>query len=242
MKPFIQSERSVIVAADVPDFLRLGNLAEAMEGIPGIGGFKLGLTLGFEGLTEAVKIVKNHMGSNFPVIFDHQKAGNDIPEMGQSFANALKKAGVDTAILFPFAGPVTQETWTKACFDAGLNVLTGGVMTHPKFLVSEGGYFPDEKVEVIYRNACHFGCEHFVVPGTKLDWVERIHGWVTEELGADNFDLSAPGLITQGGDISECGQAAGKKWHAIIGSAIYKQPNREEMRRAATAATRLVAV
>lgn len=237
MKKIIPVKKSVIVAADVPNLSALSILAIATEGVPGISAFKLGFTTGLQGLEAAVKVVKDTFGPGFPVIYDHQKAGNDIPETGQQFAEVVKKANVDAAILFPFTGPATQEAWTKACFNAGLEVITGGVMTHQKFVVSEGGYIADEAVERIYRNACEWGCRHFVVPGTKIDWVKRVHGWLVQELGEGGFVLYAPGFITQGGDISECGQAAGDEWHAIVGSAIYKKPTLAEMRQAALAVT-----
>lgn len=236
-KIIIPSKRSVIVAADVPDIYHLKDLAAAVKDVPGIGGFKLGFSLGLQDLTTSVQIVRHYMGATFPIIYDHQKAGTDIPDTGKKFAKVLKDSGVDAVILFPFAGPATQEAWTTACFDAGLQVITGGVMTHPQFLVSEGGYIADESVERIYRNACKWGGTHFVVPGTKLDWVKRIRGWLINELNESNFVLYAPGFITQKGDISECGQAAGDKWHAIVGSAIYGQLTKETKRQAAIAAT-----
>lgn len=227
-KGIIPKDRSVVVAADVPDTKSLANLAKNMVGISGIGALKVGLVQGLQGLSVAVDTVKNSLGANFPVIFDLQKAGNDIPDMGKQFAAVLKKSGVDAAIIFPFTGTATQEAWTKSCFDEGIEVLTGGIMTHPKFLVSEGGYIDDEVPEKIYRLACKLGVKNFVVPGNKLDWVKKIRGILVEELGEDNFVLYAPGFITQKGDISECGLVAGKKWHAIVGSAIYGSPNQRE--------------
>jgi len=241
MKRIIHSKKSVIVAADVPNLKSLSNLAENMMGISGIGGFKIGLTLAMQGLAAAVSMVRKSLGPDFPIIYDHQKGGNDIPDMGMQFAEVLKKSGVNAAILFPFAGPATQETWTKSCFDAGIDVFTGGVMTHSQFLVSEGGYIANESVERIYRLACKLGVKNFVVPGNKINWVKQIRQVLTEELGDGNFVLYAPGFITQKGDISECGQAAGNEWHAIVGSAIYKQPNREEQRQAALIATSQIA-
>lgn len=241
MGKIIQSKKSVIVAADVPNLGKLANLAEAMVDVNGIGGFKLGLTLAMQDLSAAVSAVRRSLGPDFPIIYDHQKAGNDIPDMGKQFAEVLKNSGVNAAILFPFAGPATQEAWTKSCFDAGLQVLTGGVMTHPQFLVSEGGYIADESVERIYRLACKLGVKDFVVPGNKINWVNRVRAVLVEELGEGNFVLYAPGFITQKGDISECGQAAGNEWHAIVGSAIYKQTTKEEQRQAAIAATSQIA-
>lgn len=237
MNRIVPSKRSVIVAADVIGSLALDSLVEGVVGVPGIGGIKLGFTMGLRDLTNAVQTVRRKMGEHFPVIYDHQKAGNDIPPMGASFAASLRDSGIDAAILFPFAGPATQKAWTEACFNLGVHVITGGIMTHPEFLVSEGGYIADEAVDRIYRLACQLGVTHFVVPGNKVDWVKRIRAILVEELGEGNFVLYAPGFITQKGDISECGQAAGDEWHAIVGSAIYNQPSKEARRQAAIAVT-----
>jgi orotidine-5'-phosphate decarboxylase len=241
MKMIIESKRSVVVAADVSNLVELEFLVKNMMGIAGIGGFKLGITMGLQGLYSATSLVRGYLGVDFPVIYDHQKAGNDIPDMGQPFAKTLKEAGVSAAILFPFAGPETEEGWLRACRDEGLEVIVGGVMTHPKFLVSEGGYIADEAVERIYRLACQWDVSNFVVPGTKLDWVKRVRGWLVEERGEGEFSLWAPGFLTQGGDISECGQAAGDNWHAIVGSGIYKKSTSVDQRTAALAVTSQIA-
>ena len=241
MKRIIKAKRSVIIATDVPDAESLQKLVLAVKDVSGIGGFKLGFELGLQNLSSMAAIIRSNFSNrDVLTIYDHQKAGNDIPNMGINFARTLKKADVDAAILFPFTGPATQEKWTKSCFDAGLQVLTGGIMTHPKCLVSEGGYIADEAPERIFRLACKLGVRHFVVPGNKIGWVVKLRVILVEELGEGNFVLYAPGFITQKGDISECGRAAGDNWHAIVGSAIYGKGefnSFEDMRKAAIAVT-----
>ena len=235
----IPEKRSIIVAADVA--VGLKGLVQATIDVPGISGYKLGFSQGLKGLGTAVEIIREEgkRTDKRPVIIYDHKAGNDIPDMGKVFASTAARAGVDTVILFPFAGPAAQEVWTKMCFDAGLEVLTGGVMTHPKFLRSEGGYIADEAVMEIYALAVKLGVRHFVVPGTKIYWVKKIRALLDELLGAGNYVFYAPGFIDQGGIISECGQAAGDEWHAIVGSAIYKK---EDMRAAAIAVTKQIII
>ncbi len=239
MNKFINSDRSVIVAADVSTTGRLVMLASAVKEIPGISGVKLGIEQGLDSLFAATRNVRdNCLGS--VIVYDHQKAGNDIPKMGAKFANKLKSCGVDAAILFPFAGPSTQRAWTEACVGEGLRVLIGGMMTHPQFLHCEGGYIADDTPERIYKLGIEQGVTDFVMPGNKLDWVERITGWLTGGLGADGYDSYAPGFITQKGDISECGKLIRGRFHAIVGSAIYgedKPATPDEMRAAAMLCT-----
>ena len=237
MKRIIKAKKSVIVAADVPNLGALKKLTREVKGVPGIGGFKIGFRITFRNIVTAVHIIQDEYSPDAVIIYDHQKAGNDIPALGKDFADDLKKAGVSAVILFPFAGPKTQTAWTNACFEAGLQVLTGGIMTHPNFLVSEGGYIADEAPERIFRLACKLGVEHFIVPGNKLNWVKKLRSLLIEILGEGNYTLSAPGFITQKGDISECGIVAGNEWHAIVGSAIY---NAEDMREATMAVTRQI--
>lgn len=239
MDRIVKASRSIIVAADAGTQHELVTLCKALKGVPGIGGVKLGFSsLAAHSIKAGVSIVRHHLGSDCPVIYDHQKAGNDIPDTGVQFARMVKEAGVNAVILFPFTGPKTQEAWTKATQDAGLGVIVGGMMTHPAFLVSEGGYIADDAPHQIYHLACRQGVQHFVVPGNKLSWLSRIRGWLTGALGEGNFVLYAPGFITQGGDVSEAGKIAGDEWHAIVGSGIYKQPTQQEQHEAAVAVTR----
>ena len=242
MKRIIEAKRSVIVSADVSDFDKLQMILEGILGIPGIEAIKVGALLGLHNLEFAIELIKNMMGPNFLVIYDHQKGGTDIPDMGAPFVRLLKNYGLDAVILFPLTGPRTQEAWTEACFNEGLTVLTGGMMTHPQFLMSEGGYIDDNAPERIYRSACDLGVRHFVVPGTKIEWVHRIRGWLLDKLGEGEFALYAPGFISQGGSITECGHAAGSEFHAIVGRYIYEQSTVEGMREAALSVTRALNV
>jgi len=236
----LDKAKSIVIACDQPPD-QFESLVEKTTGIPGIGGYKIGMALGLRGLEKAVETVRLYVRKSTvleawgpKIIFDYQKAGNDIPEMGAVFAGEVLAAGAKAAILFPLAGPETQKKWTEACFKAELKVILGLAMTHPNFFVSEGGYITDDAPEKAFRLACDMGVRNFVVPGNKVHWVVKLRAILVEKLGEGNFVLYAPGFITQGGDISECGAAAGNHWHAIIGSAIYKKPP-EKIRGAAIA-------
>jgi len=216
----IPRDRSVVVAADVEAEM-LSKLVQKTCLVEGIGGYKIGLELVLEqGLPRTVGAVKEH--SNLPVIYDHQKAGNDIPDMGTKFAAVCRKAGVDAVILFPFASAKTERDWIKACQDQSLGVLVGGHMTQPEFLENEGGFISVGAPDRIYTIAAQQGVRDFVVPGNKVEFVAH-YRWLLEGiLGVGNFRFYAPGFITQKGEVSEFAKVAGTQWHAIVGSAIYK--------------------
>ena len=208
--------RTVIPACDVelPKFLEL---VEATKDLPKIGGYKIPATSGYDGWKRWADEAKQR--TTKPLIYDHQKGGTDIPDTGSFFMKQLRRAGVDAVILFPLAGPKTQAAWTEAAMEKGLYVLVGGEMTHPQFKRSDGGYIADEALEEIYANAARQGVRHFVVPGNKLDRIS-VYKRLLEDLGADPIFFS-PGLVKQGGDISEAAKIAGNNWHGIVGTAIY---------------------
>lgn len=229
MEQLISIERSVIPACDVSTLEKLEEVVRGTAEVHGIGAYKVGLELVLPfGLRRVVEVVRQL--TDLPVIYDHQKGGTDIPELGPKFAKQVAVCGANAAILFPFGGAATQREWTKACQGEGLIVLIGGHMTQKEFLASEGGYIVDginDGPRRIYELAAELGVRDFVVPGNKPDLVRGyrvlLGSTFHDTIGKESFVLYAPGFISQGGDISETGKVAGKRWHAIVGSALYKQ-------------------
>lgn len=234
MKKLITRDKAVIVAADVTTIKELEKLVAQTCNVKGIEGYKIGLALALTyGIEGVVAIIRKH--TDLPIIYDHQKAGNDIPEMGKTFAGVVANGGVDAAILFPFGGGLTERTWIKACENAGLTVLVGGHMTQKEFLESEGGFIADSSPSKIYTQAAECGVTNFVVPGNKVQFVSKYRKLLENILGPNNFVLWAPGFISQNGEITEFAKEAGLVWRAIVGSAIYKADNMNEAAKMITA-------
>ena len=217
----ISRERSLIPACDV-SIERLHDLVRETADIPEIGAYKLGMVLALSaGLPKAVDAVRKY--TDKPIIYDHQKAATDIPDTGRAFAKVCKSAGVDAVILFPQAGPATERAWIRAAREENLGVIVGGLMTHAEYTEGEGGYISDKSVLDMYLNALKEDVTDFVVPGTKTEAVHKIREMLEHEGITPTF--YSPGLIRQGGDVKEVMKAAGSKWHAIIGRALYEAKN-----------------
>ncbi|MBN2067629.1 MAG: orotidine 5'-phosphate decarboxylase [Candidatus Diapherotrites archaeon] len=223
MGKIIEADKSIIPACDVATLKELEELVKATAKVKGVGAYKVGFVLGLGfGLENVVKAVRKH--SNKPIIYDHQKAGTDIPEMGQGFAAVCKQAGVDAVIFFPQAGPATEKAWIEAAQAAGLGVIVGGEMTHPNYLKGDNGFIDDAAPKRMYATAIDAGVTDFVVPGNKPEKIVEYKEFF-ESKGIEPV-LYSPGLVAQGGELTESAKAAGKRWHAIVGRGIYKAEDR----------------
>lgn len=222
----IKLKKSVIPACDVDSLEKLEKLVKATCKVKGIGAYKIGSTLALPfGLKAVIKIIRKH--TSLPIIYDHQKAATDIPDLGEKFMKAIK--GIDYVILFPMAGPIVEEKWIKAAFKEKINVIVGGEMTHKAFLTKNGGFIDNYAPKKIFKLAVNLGINNFVVPGNKPYMMAEYKRFL-ESFGITPIFYS-PGLIAQGGSLTEGAKAAGENWHAIVGRALY---NAKDMKKAAT--------
>ncbi|MAE42471.1 hypothetical protein CMO93_01760 [Candidatus Woesearchaeota archaeon] len=212
----IKLDKSIIPSCDVSDLTKLKNLVKETCSVKGIGAYKIGLELCLKyGIPEVIETIRKY--TNLPIIYDHQKAATDIPELGEKFAKAVK--GVDAVILFPFTGPETEKAWIKACKKANLGVIVGGEMTHKGFLEEDNGFINNAEALKIYEIAAKECISDFVVPGNKPEKIKMYKAFL-EARGIKPVFYS-PGLISQGGNITKSAKAAGSRWHAIVGRALY---------------------
>lgn len=219
MKLF-DSDRGVIVACDVDTLRDLEKLTELTSDVEGIVGYKVGFSLVLKyNLPSVVKKIRNY--TELPVIYDHQKAGTDIPQMGPAFAKICKEGGANGVILFPQSGPETEKAFISALLAEGLVPLIGGEMTHPKYLQKEGGFIMDKGPEEMYLHGAENGAEYFIVPGNKPERIKHYSKLLAEKISRPKFCM--PGIGRQGGDIRSAFEACGAlPAYAIIGSGIYK--------------------
>jgi orotidine-5'-phosphate decarboxylase len=220
----LRSEKGIILAADVSDLDDLSRLVRTCAGFSEIAAIKVGFTLALKYGLSAVVTAINAV-SSLAVIYDHQKAGTDIPQMGKPFAEVCRDAGVKAVIFFPQAGPKTLEGFVSAAFDAGMTPIVGLVMTHAAYLKSEGGYIVDEAPELMAKAAVELGVKDFVLPGTKPEIVKRFASGLLSNV--KTASIMMPGIGSQGGSLKSAFRAAlPHRRFAIIGSAIYaaKEP------------------
>ena len=213
-------DRSIVPACDVESLDQLTRLVRATRGVERIHAYKVGFSLALRyGLPAVVERIKGEYTGSV-VVYDHQKAGTDIPDTGKTFARTMVHARVDAAILFPRSrDPVTQYRWTQELLEARVLPIIGGELTHRPAT-------PED--EQIYWDAAKQAVRNFVVPGNKPERVRRYR----EVLVLDH-DITpifwSPGLVAQGGTITEAGEVAGGRFHAIVGRGLYNPKNKEDL-------------
>ncbi|MCL5675049.1 MAG: orotidine 5'-phosphate decarboxylase [Candidatus Marsarchaeota archaeon] len=223
MSNIIKQERSLIVSCEIHDLLRLEWLVKETCRIKKIGAYKVGAVLAIRyGLPRVVEAIRKH--TKAAIIYDHQKGGTDIPELGREFLLSVKDSGIDAPILFPMTGPVSEEAWIKAAEELDVSLIIGGEMTHKGYKASEGGYISEASIEKMYGIAARHGIEDYVVPGNRPERVAYYRKIIAKELGKEPIFYS-PGFIAQGGSIGEMAKVAGSRWHAIVGRGIYASEN-----------------
>ena len=221
-----KTSHGIMPALDSDTVYDVLRTAEASTRIDGVIGYKIGLTLALRlGLPGAVTALREV--TDLPIIYDHQKAGPDIPDMGPKFCALAADAGVSGLILFPLAGPRAVDTFVGGAIDADLMPLVGGDLPLKDYNASGGGYVIDDALDHIFQRAVDLGANHFIVPGNTDEKVRHHATRLRKSIRTPN--LVIPGIGALGGTISDCFAAAkGCRAYAVIGRGIYGAPDPAE--------------
>ena len=161
--PLVPNDHGIVVALDVPTPERVRDLVEATADVDGVVGYKLGPTMALTlGLAAALELIAAR--TDLPVIYDHQKAGLDIPANADGFATVLADHGVRAAIVFPLAGPTAAREYPAALRRQGVVPLVGGVLSVDDYVQSAGGWVADSALFDIAEAAASLGESHLIAP------------------------------------------------------------------------------
>jgi|SRR6056297_1915146 len=224
-----RTTHGIVPALDSPDLDEVRRVVEASTGVEGVVAYKLGLTMVLRyGLAEAVRVLREV--TELPILYDHQKAGPDVPDMAGKFCALAREAGVDGLILFPLAGPNAVDGFAGGAIEHGLLPVVGGDLPLPDYNVAGGGYVADDALERIFERAADIGTRDFIVPGHKAEKVRRHAEWLQANVQAPR--LFIPGIGALGGTIEGTFAAAeGCHTYAVVGRAVYAADNPGEAAR-----------
>jgi len=216
--------KKLIIACDVNTIHEFNFLVAQSYKSPILGGYKLGFSLALRyGLPKLVQLIQGYE-ENIPVIYDHQKAGSDIPQVSSQFAQICSEANIHSIIVFPHAGPKTLIAMVDAIVNFEMEPIIGLCMSHEAYLSSEGGYICDEAPLNMLELALQKGVSKFVLPSTKPEIAQKYAEIIYDKGGINT--IMSPGIGSQGGDFTEIFNAvAPHHFCGIIGSVIYNSKN-----------------
>lgn len=212
----------IIPALDLPSIDQIRKVVAATAVVDGIVGFKLGPIAVFElGLRRAVESIREL--TDLPIIYDHQKAGLDIPSNAAVFAKAVASAGVSAAIIFPVAGPTAAAAFISALVDNGVTPLVGGALPIVDYGISSGGWVSDSLLADLTRTTLASGQRNLIVPaGPALREISAI-------AASSNVrpTLFVPGISPSGSELATLSGlvAASDGLYPIVGRAVFAAPD-----------------
>jgi orotidine-5'-phosphate decarboxylase len=216
--PVDAHRRGIVCACDVPTLDALARLVDAVDGVDGVVGYKLGSLLVLRhGLGDVVRAVRKLTAK--AVLYDHQKAGLDIPSMAAEYVGACGEAGVEALILFPLGGPTAVDAFVGETLRGGLRPVVGGALPLADYTTRGGGYVAPAALARIAERALALGARDFIVPATVP---AAVRAMARRLAGRREARLFLPGIGALGGQLGEAFRAAGDvAAYAIIGRAIY---------------------
>ena len=81
MNQLIKLNKSIIPSCDISDLSKLKNLVKETCSVEGVGAYKIGLELCIPYvICQVIDTIRKQ--TDLPIIYNHQNAANDIPELG----------------------------------------------------------------------------------------------------------------------------------------------------------------
>ena len=215
----LATTHGIMPALDMRTLDDVKRVVENTTRIEGVVAYKVGLTVTLpHGLPEAMRQLRTV--TDLPLIYDHQKAGPDVPDMAPKFAQTCKESGADGLILFPLAGPRAVDGFVGGALAHRLLPIVGGDLPLAVYNASGGGYVIDNALNLIFERAIASGADHFVVPGNTPDKVAHHAAWLVDAVKTPQ--LFIPGIGPLGGNIADTFAAAdGCRAYAVVGRAVY---------------------
>ena len=203
----ITASHGIICATDLDDLEAIGRLVNAIDSVEALVGYKFGSLLALRfGLAAVVKAFRR-LTSKW-LIYDHQKAGLDIPSMAPEFAAVCRDAGMDALILFPVAGPGSVDAFVGATLKVGLVPIVGGALPLPDYLATGGGFVAEDALPRILDRAYALGARDFIIPATDTVAI-KAHASTFAARGTTR--LYMPGIGALGGDITRAFRPAARQ-------------------------------
>jgi orotidine-5'-phosphate decarboxylase len=136
-----------------------------------VAGYQLGAGLVIRyGLKDIASLIKKQTLK--PLIYDHQKFINDLPEIcSGDILDNIKDSGVDGIVVLPLSGKEALKSVINKCNRINLLPIVCGDLSYPGYFSSEEGYIENDIQQKIYLDAANLGVSHLIM---SCNHIERI--------------------------------------------------------------------
>jgi len=152
---------------------------------------------------------------DFPLIFDAQKGGTDIPEIVRRQVELVAKCGIDAFISSPAgAGEAALIAFVDACSKYGIISIVVLEMTPPLW----GAFLSEDAPMRILGKSLELGVTNFVAPANKPQRV-KVYREIAQKKKRE-IKIFSPGIGDQGGEVKLAVKSGSD--FIIIGRRIYQ--------------------
>ena len=165
-------KNGLLVDINDPEKSTIEDIIDVTKELDYVAGYKLGARpIIKNGLRDIAGLIKKQTSK--PLLYDHQKFGNEIPEICSiDILDDIKDSGIDGIVILPLAGKKVLESIVKKCNKINLLPVVCGDLSYSGYFSSEGGYVENNTQQKIYIHAANLGVSHLIMSCNRIDRIK----------------------------------------------------------------------
>lgn len=166
------SKNGIIIDINYPEKSKAEDILSITKDLDYVVGYRLGASPVIRnGLKDIAAMIKSQVSK--PLIYDHQKFGNDLPEIcSGDILDDIKDSGVDGIVVLPLSGREVLKSIVNKCNEINLLPIVCGDLSYSGYFSSEGGYIESEIQQKIYLDAASLGVSHLIMSCNHLERIK----------------------------------------------------------------------
>jgi hypothetical protein len=165
-------KNGILVDINNPEKSTVADIVYITKELNYVAGYRLGTRLLIKyGLRDISSLIKKQTSK--PLLYDHQKFGNEIPEIcSGDILDDIKDSGIDGIVILPLTGKKVLESIVKKCNKINLLPVVCGDLSYWGYFSSEGGYVENDTQQKIYIDAAKLGVSHLIMSCNRIDRIK----------------------------------------------------------------------
>jgi len=165
-------KNGLLIDINDPEKSTVEDIVAVTQELDYVAGYRLGTRPVIKnGLRDITTLMKKNTSK--PIIYDHQKFGNEIPEIySGGILGDIKDCGIDGIIILPLTGRKVLESIVKKCNKINLLPVVCGDLSYWGYFSSEGGYIENNTQQKIYIDAANLGISHLIMSCNRIDRIK----------------------------------------------------------------------